>query len=373
MSADFGARAIASRGLSRASASSRLIASSGTSVSIFSASSTAVFYPLATVRLGAGSVEPNSVLELAGLFTFAGAHSSRFWRIMIGGQLVAQSGPVATVNGQEFIQRLHIAPDRKSVIVLGQNVGGLVAPSDGQGAPFRAQSTAPVSMAIDFNADQVLTIESRPINGDQVTLNGFTVRNFALPSVANFAPSRAVAAWGHSLIAGTGDTAVPGGWVTRLLQAEPGRPVFNGGIGGQKAAEIVDRLVADHVRGRYWTVILDLARNNVSDPDMIDAVMRQIDRARAALSPGVAMIVATCTPAANEPSSTSNGQQIAAFNAQLRSRSDVITLDCFATLVNQSDGTISADRLSNDGIHWSSSGHALIQASASALLMSHGL
>jgi hypothetical protein len=69
------------------------------------------------------------------------------------------------------------------------------------------------------------------------------------------------------------------------------------------------------------------------------------------------LIVATCTPAAHEPASSSNGAQIAAFNAALGGRDDVFVLDTFAALVNQPDGTIGADRLA-DAVHWSAAGHA---------------
>lgn len=164
--------------------------------------------------------------------------------------------------------------------------------------------------------------------------------------MVNYAPARAIAIRGNSLAAGTGDGAVSGGWVTRLLRADAGRPVFNGGAGGETARQIVDRMIAD--------------------------VMAQIDRAKAALAPGVRLIAATCTPAADEPSSGANGQQIAAFNAALAARGDVTLFDTFGTLVNQPDGTISADRLT-DSVHWSAAGHALVQAAASPLLAANGL
>ncbi|HKX78533.1 MAG TPA: SGNH/GDSL hydrolase family protein [Novosphingobium sp.] len=373
MSADDIARGLAVRGLARASASTRLLAASGTPVCAYNASSAATWFPLATIPLPAGSVQPDSVLELAGLIMFGFPNfSGRSWRIRVGGQNVAQSSPVATIGGQEFLQRLHVSPDLKSMSVLNPNVGGQVSPSDGQGAPFRAQTLQPVTLPVDLSIDQTMVFETRPVNGDAVTLQGFTLRNFVLPAVANYAPPRALAVWGNSLAAGTGDGAVAGGWVTRLLRADAGRPVFNGGVGGETARQIVDRLVADRVRGRYWTAILDLARNDVGQPTMTADVMAEIDRTKATLAPGVRLIAATCTPATNEPSSSANGMQIAAFNAALAARGDVLVLDTFAALVNQPDGTISEDRMA-DAVHWSAAGHALVQSAASSLLAGYGL
>jgi hypothetical protein len=93
--------------------------------------------------------------------------------------------------------------------MLSQNAGGQAAPTEGQGAPFRAQMAMPVTIAVDLLADQALLVETRPLNGDAVTLQGFTIRNFVPPAVANYAPPRAVAVWGNSLAAGIGARRSP--------------------------------------------------------------------------------------------------------------------------------------------------------------------
>lgn len=181
MSADSIARGLATRGLNRASSSTRLLAASATPICVYNAASSATWFPLASVPLPTGSVEPDSVLEIAGLILFGYPNfAGRSWRIRIGEQTVAQSNPAATIGGQEFLQRLHVTPDLKFVTVLNPNVGGPVAPTDGQGAPFRAQTVQPVTLAADLSMDQTMYFETRPINGDSVTLQGFTPRNFVL-------------------------------------------------------------------------------------------------------------------------------------------------------------------------------------------------
>lgn len=362
------ARGLAARALARTS----LLAASATPVTLTNVETAATSYPVATIPLEPGAFAPNAVIEIAALFSFPLPNNAgRAVFVRIGTTTLAQAFPVATIGGLEFTTRLHVGPDGKSIAVLSQSANGVLSPTAGQGEPFRAQTSPAAVLAIDCTVAQTLTLSVSPSNGDTVTLHGFTVVRHARPTPVNTAPPRAVAVCGHSLVQGSGDS-ISGGWPTRLRQLDPGRPVFNGGIGGQGAVQIVDRLRADRVRGRHWTVILDLARNEVGSPTMLADVMAQIDRAKAALAPGVALIVATCTPAAGETATSANGLAIAAFNGALRARGDIAVLDTFAALVDQPDGTISAARMA-DGVHWNAVGHALVAGAAKTLLVGRAL
>lgn len=201
-------------------------------------------------------------------------------------------------------------------------------------------------------------------------LRGLYRAKLRLPWVDKTPPG-AIAVWGNSLVEGFGDV-VPGGWPTRLARTMPGRAIYNGGVGGEAAEQIVNRLLAAPVLGLRWTLVLDLARNDVGTSNMIPAVMAQIDRVRAARPADAPLIVATCTPAMNEPATSPEGRQIAAFNAALKARGDVVVLDTFATLVDRSDGTISQGRMF-DRVHWGTEAHRRVAEATRALLVSEGL
>lgn len=350
-----------------------LIGGSATPVSVYGGAS-APAATVATFTIPGGSIAPDSILETKGLFNFSGANAGRQVYVTLAGQNIGQAFPTATMGQLQFVHPVYVAPDLKTLTVFSQNLNDVASPGAGQGAAYSAKAAAKTTLTIDMTVDQVFAIKTTPVNGDIAELTGWSIENKrfgAVPSV-RFAPSRALACWGDSITAGTGSSTITGGYPSRVMRGDQGRPVANMGIGGQTSQQIVDRLVADKVRGRLWNCVLEVGRNDVGSANLTSIVMTQLARAAANLASGVVPVIFTVTPTTAETTGTANANAINALNAQILATYGNNVLDIHALLCTQPDGTINPAWLF-DTTHPNDTGYDQVDVALRAKLSALGI
>lgn len=354
----------------------REIAVSGTPIKI---SGNATDYVLATITIPGGSLSPDSLLELKSLFTFSGSAGGRKVNLFWGGtNIIGQSFPTATIGAIQVDHLMWVAPDLQSLTVFIQNFNDVTSPSaNGQGAPYSVHTSGTTVLSVDLTQDQTFTLSTKPAADDTAELTGFSLMNYSLGASKNFAIGTSIACWGDSLTAGTGSASPLGGWPSQLLIGVPGRPVANLGVGGQTSSQVVDRLVRDKVRGKFWTQVLWVGRNDVGNADLTNVVLTQLARAVANMDNGGKYLIGTITPANGETSGTANGIAIAAANAAIKAAYPAANIvDLFTILTaGTSDGTIQSSWMQNataGNPHLNDLGYTQVYNAISAKLTANG-
>jgi len=112
-------------------------------------------------------------------------------------------------------------------------------------------------------------------------------------------------------------TFTAGSWESQFAYQSPGRAYYNGGVGGENAAQITTRVLRDDVRGALWNPVFWMGRNNVGSPTMVTEVMSSLQTCTAQLSSGVVPIILTVTSGRGEPNGNANNTLIQATNAAI--------------------------------------------------------
>lgn len=315
---------------------SSVLASTSTPVQIYGGGG-ATEKVAGTITLAAGKVKADSLLRISGLCSFLTPNNAgRAVIVYINNVLVGQSYPTATLGSLHFVHDVWVNPDLSGVSVYTQSLNDVLSPTNGQGAPFTAHTAQRVPITIDLTG--VVTIEIRvvPTATDVAELSAWTVERVAPPTQqAALAPSTAVACWGDSLTAGSGASSTQlksyPGQLLSLLRV--GKPAANMGIGGQTCAQILARILADKVRGKQWTCIFQMGRNDVGGASLTSIVTTAVAAAVANLS-HVRFLVGSIFSAANETTGTANRIAINAANAALAAAYGAKYIDTQTVLLN---------------------------------------
>lgn len=328
------------------------------------------------------------------------------WRLRLvqgaNAVVLAQNSVGASMRTLEIEQHIRIAYDRKAAFVFSPNTlntpslnaeaqiaatgvrGGIAAnlgarqPSTG--VMFVTNSAPPTAetVVIDFAQPVTVSVEVQPVNGDTVEVLGATLEMLAAGRApVNTASPRAIAVWGDSLTEGTGATAVGGvpmDWVAQLRRQRSGWPIAAKGLGGQKAAAIVDRLLADPVAGRQWKAVLWIGTNDYDDhpgdgPGWWGAIRAAVDRALAARG-GAGTVICTLHPRAGWAVGDAAYQALLFVNAQLGQRYGARVCDLFAALATDG-GKVPAASMA-DAVHLANPGHAAVAAAVDAKISALG-
>lgn len=346
--------------------------STGPTGTVFGPTGNTTWFDLiAPVVLPAGSFMPGDVFELDALINFPTAIAGKAVQFTINGTLLAQSFPNTTMLGLSTKYVFVVSQDGATIRCFSQNLNDVLSPTAGQGAPFSVRSSALGSVAINTNGTNTLRLQTRPVNGDTVQLlHASLVRRRGAFSLL---PTNAINAWGDSLTSGVGASNPVGGWPAQVRIAQPGRQVESFGIGGQTAAQIVDRMVADQQFGRRGIIVSWIGRNDVGvAADLTATVMAQHTRARQQLAPGAVYLPCTILPAATETSGSALHNAILAANAAILAAYPTTTINMFAALATEPDGTVAAANRF-DNIHLNDAGYTIARDTVQARLTALGL
>lgn len=355
--------------------SCRTLLACGPGAPVWGPTSNAVWFDLMRpVVLPAGTFQPGSTLEFDLLIEFlAPAAAGRAIRLDVNGVVIGQAFPVAAIGCTSVKLPVWVANDGRSLLGYSVNVNDVLSPVAGQGAPFASHAALASVSTVDVTTETTIRVQARPTNGDICRLVGMCLTQRAMPGrPGQLLPANAVSCWGDSLTAGSGSTTPTGGWPSRLRQTLVGRGVSNFGIGGQTSVQVVDRMLADRVMGRSGIVIGWFGRNDVGVAgDLTATVMAQHARAAANMASGASYLPCTITPSSTEVTGSANHTAILAANTAIRAAYPQ-TIDLFAALATEPDGTIAAANRS-DPVHLNDAGYEIVKTSVQAKLTSLGL
>ncbi len=335
------------------------------------------------------------------LAKYAPNNASHNWRLRIGDVVIAQNNVGASLATLDTEQVISIAYDRKSAFTYNLNtldqaaviagrtgtagakngsIGNLGARQPSNGIMFVSNSAPPTieTILVDFAQPVTLSLDVQAINGDTLEVLGASVELLAAAAgpVAYTHP-KAVSVWGDSLTEGTGSTAVSGlpmDWVAQLRRQRAGWPVTAKGLGGQKSAAIVDRLLADPVAGRQWNAVLWIGTNDFDNfvgngPGWFGAIKAQVDRAIAGRS-NPRLIVCNMHPRGTWTVGDTNYQAMQFVNAQMAATYGERVCDLFAALATDA-GKVPAASMA-DAIHLANPGHTTVMQAVNAKITALG-
>lgn len=337
-------------------------------------------YSLASVTLNPEDCPPCSVLRVTCVMQYhSPAVSGKAWYLFIGDQVVSQvPGIAATAQTLGIEVYLYVRSTGVSVMRAQANAGaGSTTTSDGTGNFYGVNtSAAPTSVNIDMSAAQTLSIKTRVSGADSSAgewheLLGFSVESlYTTDYPPGYLPTSAIACWGDSLTIGSGAVLYTSDYPSVIGRDTPGRVVYNGGVGGEKSGQILTRMLLDKVRGKRWTTVLWMGRNNVNDVGMQDTVMADIASAVANLSHS-RFLVLTVLNSKTETTGTANYNAIIALNNAILAAYPNNSYDMRSHLATDPDGTIPSGMMS-DVIHLNATGYAEVAAQVSAFLSGKG-
>jgi lysophospholipase L1-like esterase len=354
---------------------SRVLIAGGAGPLIFGPAANAAWFDLIRpVVLPAGTLQPGSALELDLLVDFQAPNAAgRAIKLDINGVLVGQAFPAAAMGCASIKFPFWVGNDARSLAAYGQSFNDVLSPAAGQGAPFSSHAAAPAIIAVDLSGETTIRVQAQPKGGDVCRVAGICLTQRRMPGGAGqMLPLNAISCWGDSLTSGLGATTPIGGWPSRLRQTLAGRGVSNFGVGGQTAAQVIDRLVADRVMGRHGIIIGWLGRNDVGVAgDLTAAVMTQHLRAVANLAGGATYLPGTIIPSATDTAGSANHNAILAANAAIRAQYPN-AIDFFAALATEPDGTVAAANRS-DTVHLNDAGYEIARTTVQTRLTAFDL
>jgi lysophospholipase L1-like esterase len=400
--ADDGAMGIAQKALKLAGAGdtsprTRVLVSSGRTGPVSGTASTSALVVL-SVLIPAKTILGGETLRIKGLLSkYQPFNGGGTVVIKLGGVNIAQAFPAATLASYPIDQILTISADRKWAFTQSQNLFGVVSPTTtsllpttypGVGATssmgvraasstiaFASYSAPPTveTIIVNFDQPQLLTVEISPVSGDTMELVSFSATLDASAKVpANYASPKATVQWGTSITEGTGATpvgSVPMGCVDVLRRTRAGRPIVNGGLGGQTSSQIADRVLSDPVAGKYWDGIFDMIVNDASGdgPTWWNQVRTQIDRVLA-FRAGSTTKSLFWNAYPNSAWTTSTSFRIAMdyVNTQLAATYGSMIIDVCTPFI--AGGTAGVGPAANyaDAIHPTNAGHAILASATDA-------
>ncbi len=298
--------------------------------------------------------------------------------IRLNGVVVGQVFPIST--HQSFSGTIDIAISSNGLNsiraqgIIGQDVS---TTTDGTGKQHGSYlSGRATSAAISLSTTNTLEICSE-VSGSVSSSGEFHELAYASVQVLQDVgatvtelPSNMVACWGDSLTAGTGAVAGTSDYPTVLAKTYPYRPYYNGGVGGETAQLIVNRLIGDSVMGKIPTLLLWVGRNNVGSPTMQNDVLIALDSAVKNLTHSRFLIL-TVLNATTEPIGSANYDAIISLNNAILAAYPNNSLDIRSILATEPNGTIPASLMS-DTVHLNATGYAPVASNVSTFLDNKG-
>jgi hypothetical protein len=166
-----------------------------------------------TFTIPGNSIRPNSLLELDLLTLFVSPnHAGRKVVLTLGGQVLGQFFPSATMQSGRVKETWFVASDLQSIYLFSQSFNDVQSPTAGQGAPFSVNTHNTAIIIIDLTVNQTLAITVRAQNDDLAELTGFSLRNVVgeIPAVTKIQTTKAKACLGDSLTSGSESVAGSG-------------------------------------------------------------------------------------------------------------------------------------------------------------------
>lgn len=230
---------------------------------------TSNYIPAGQVTLPGGTIKGGEHLRLTGMLSKLVAGTTGWsWRVRIGSVNLFSNFMEAPALGISFQDRLFISSDRKwgysnSPNTMNENQfdrtdllyagwvsaaakASMSARARATSVPFVTYDTAANQSAetvlVDFDQDQVLSVDIAGA-ADIVEMTGFALE-IVPSSRQSFNPKRQNF-YGNSITEGAGASSQLTNYLSRLRLLRPGTPVVGYGLGGQKSAAIVNRLVSD--------------------------------------------------------------------------------------------------------------------------------
>ena len=112
------------------------------------------------------------------------------------------------------------------------------------------------------------------------------------------------------------------------------RPVSNLGVGGETAAQITTRVLADTVRGKLWNCVFTMGRNNVGTGTFQADVLASLASCVANLSSSAKYIVGTVTNGCGEAVGSANWNAILALNTAINAAYGAKVADVMSALTS---------------------------------------
>jgi len=174
-------------------------------------------------------------------------------------------------------------------------------------------------------------------------------------------------------------TFTAGAWPAQVGFQSPGRPYFNGGVGGDTAAQIQARFLRDTVRGKLWSPVIWAGRNNVGTATFQTDVVTAVGAMVANLAPGTVPIVCSVTTSRQETTGTSNNTAVLATNAALSSIYGTGYLDLFSLICTNNGApadeflAYTAGAIPANEVHLNDYGYSLVAAAVLAKRIALGI
>lgn len=353
-----------------------------------------------SAAIPAGSIRPASTLVVRGQFAKYTPNNGG-WNMSVrlkqGANAVTLAAAffTATTINAPFEHELTLSADRKWAFSMtgslglfgtggnqatGFNSTNLISTANAPASPspraksgytaFASYSSSPTveTILIDFEQDMTLEVLLTVASAsDSAELLSFRLSALGKgENGQNLASTKATYCPGDSLTEATGATTEATGWVSMVGKARPGRPMLADGLGGQTISQIVDRVVADPIAGKYWDMAIWAGINDAGSdgPTWWATVQSQLARLMAARSAG------SRTPLFlnfHENTSWTSQQKAAAtyVNTQLAATYGGNVVD-IATVVNGNAGYYS------DSIHLNDTGYAAVATAVSSKMTAQG-
>lgn len=335
------------------------------------------YYTLATCDI-TNKLKKSSVIRVSGLMSYqlTGSIAGKILEFRINGINVHQVYPVATTKQFGFECYLYIGGGAQSTVRAQSFIGtGTAAIQDGTGNLFGANTsslptTTPITLTDTNDTFTIVTkLQGSGASGEFHTLEGLVVELLSTASPKSY-NSNALSCWGDSLTAGTGGTA-GFDYPSQLAKLRYGKPVYNGGIGGETAAQILTRILVNDIRGKVDTVVLWMGRNNVGSGTMQADVLSALASAVANLNHS-RYVIMTVLNATTEANGSANKTALDALNAAIASTySATNVLDIVATICTEPNGTPNPSWMS-DTVHLNDTGYAAVASAVDAKLTANG-
>lgn len=340
-------------------------------------------------------LEPNAIVGGATLrfhmqlVKHAPFNASHSWRLRIGSRVVSQNTVGATISNLVVEQILHFAYDRKSCMTFDQNVFGMASVNTaGLYANMGARTGSPLSLGaratgttmfveysspptvetvvVDFSAPVEIVLEVRAQNGDVVEAVACSLEVMAAGDApVNTCNPTALSIWGDSLVEGSGsapESNVPMDFPSQLRRLMAGTPVAARGLGGQRAAQIVGRLLSDPILGGAWNSVIWAGTNDfaaANGPAWWAAIKSSIDAAMN-FRQGKKTIVINMIPRASWAVGDANYQAMQFVNSQIAATYGEAVCDVFSALATDA-GKIPASLMADD-VHLSNAGYTVVSS-----------
>jgi lysophospholipase L1-like esterase len=349
-----------------------------------------------------GTIRPGSLLKFAAsICKYAPATVDTYFKVKIvqGANTVeiGYSNTAPTSLNQNFDGEWFVSTDLKwlfpkgsttknfynnSVMTAG-TVYSLSTSFTGQNGARNPRARSQVALVSYSGADETILIDLTQECRIDVTFRAGTADQFELlgASLTMLAPQTTTTfdgnplltiALGDSLTEGAGATltgTIPNDWVSVLGRIRTGTPFKTLAIGGQKAQQIIDRIVCDGPAGKNARLLLWIGENDIGvAADPAATIKAQIDRLIAYRGGTQDLIIFNLIPSDNW-----TAPQLAqkdAANVMLNTYWPSLICDIQTPLTTGGVGGLVNNSYQSDYIHLNNAGYAIVANTADAKMTS---